>query len=411
MPKEKVIGIVAEYNPFHKGHAYQITTAKKQLGADKVIVVMSGNFTQRGEAALLDKWQRTELALAGGADLVLELPTIYALRSSEVFGKNAVGLLAATGLVTHLVFGCETTKPEFLATLAQEKITKEQLGPYLNKGLTYGAAVTTLLEHKYGPEASLLKKPNNILALAYYQALQGITPSLEPFALERQGADYKDSTLQTDFPSAQGLRQALLAQLPAKELQKGFPAKVWQLLNHYRDKQTLGINETARWLLLKHKLSTSTAAGLAAASDCSEGLENKLLTGVRAGNYAEFLQMVKSRRYPLTRLQRLTYQLLLSTEEVPFGTTQGLEPAYLRVLGFNSQGQQLLKAMKKTATLPIITKLHKNELLNKPANLQKSLQMDIAATNLYDLLTNTDGFNRDYTTSPLHYEEGVSYAK
>lgn len=411
MPKEKVIGIVAEYNPFHKGHAYQISTAKEQLGADKVVAVMSGNFTQRGEAAILDKWQRTELALAGGVDLVLELPTIYALRSSEVFGRNAVGLLAATGLVTHLVFGCETTEPEFLATLAQEKLTKEQLSPYLNKGLTYGAAVTALLEHKYGAKASLLKKPNNILALAYYQALQEIIPSLEPVAIERQGADYKDSTLHTAFPSAQGLRQALLAQVPHKELQKGFPAKVWHLLNSYRDKQSLGINEAARWLLLKHKLSTSTAAGLATASDCSEGLENKLLTGITASNYAEFLQLVKSKRYPLTRLQRLTYQLLLSTEEVPYGTTQDVEPAYLRVLGFTHKGQQLLKAMKKSAALPIITKMHKNELYRQPPNFQKSLQLDIAATNLYDLLTDTHGFNRDYTTSPLRYEEGGSYAK
>jgi len=404
MLKENIIGIVAEYNPFHNGHAYQINTAKKALQATGVIAVMSGNFTQRGEMALLDKWQRTQLALAGGVDLVLELPAVYALRSSESFGAGGVRLLAATGLVSHLVFGCETQNPELLAQLAGEKITKTKLLPYLKKGLTYGAAIEAYLQKHYPKATELLKEPNNILAMSYWQALQKLKNAPEPYPLLRQGAGYKETALNSKFPSAQALRQELYAKGLTPQAAQGFPSAVLALLPGLLSQKPLPGHEEAFYLLLKHCLSQSSPIEVLKHSDCSEGLENKFLAALTATDYEAFLASVKSKRYPMTRLKRLACQLLVSSCAAPFATTRKMAPAYLRVLGFNATGRQLLKAMKKTATLPILTKLHKNEEVGKSKAFQAELATDIAATNLYDLLNESNGFNRDYLVSPVYYK-------
>ncbi|NLU44497.1 MAG: nucleotidyltransferase family protein, partial [Acholeplasmataceae bacterium] len=137
MKNNNVIGIVAEYNPFHKGHAYQITTAKKLIGDSTILAVMSGSFVQRGEPALTDKWARAKMAIAGGVDLVIELPAIYACRSGQSFAQGALGILQATGCITHLVFGCETQTPEILQAMAQIKINTKELQSYMKLGLTY----------------------------------------------------------------------------------------------------------------------------------------------------------------------------------------------------------------------------------------------------------------------------------
>jgi predicted nucleotidyltransferase len=404
MRKENVIGIVAEYNPFHKGHAYQIETAKAELGATGVIAVMSGNFTQRGEAALLDKWQRAHLALAGGADLVLELPAVYALRSSEVFGAGGVKLLAATGLVSHLVFGCETTQPELLAQMASTKLSKAKLAPYLDKGMTYGAAVEACLTKLYPQAANLLKGPNNILALSYYQTLHKIKSPLVPYPIIRQGAGYKDDKLGSAFPSAQAIRLELKAHGLSKKVAQSLPPKTLTLLPEMVAAEPQHSGDDNFYLLLKHTLSQMSAREIAKHSDCSEGLENKFISALKAAGYEEFLSMVKSKRYPLTRLKRLTCQLLISSVQAPFSTTQKLAPQYLRVLGFNDRGRRLLKTMKDTSHLPILTKLHKNEGATASPAFRAELATDISATNLYDLLKGNGGFNRDYLVSPIYYK-------
>lgn len=429
MNNPRVIGIVAEYNPFHLGHSYQIKKAKEILGDAPVIAVMSGNFTQRGEIACLDKWQRTELALKGGVDLVLELPTIYALRSSETFGGRAVELLAGTGIVSHLVFGCETTKPEILAEAAKENITKEKLTPYLKKGLTYGAAVNAYLTTLYPTAKEMLKEPNNILALSYYQALnklsmieketdtnytntnnsedypsQGKVKVPEALPIQRKGAGYKADLEENLLPSAQGIRHVIDKTGDAISLAQAFPSAVFTTLCHMLEEEPIALDYGELYTLLRFALYKTTPELLARTIDASEGLENKMLSAIKEESLEAFLGAVKSKRYPLTRIQRLIYQLLISTEKVPFAETKNLPPSYLRVLGFTSRGQKLLKEMKSTSTLPLLTKLHKNELEGQPEAFAQSLRADIAATNLYDLIKHTGAYNRDFTTSPVRVQ-------
>ena len=425
-----VIGIVAEYNPFHKGHAYQIATARKLLGNVPVVAVMSGSFTQRGDAALLDKWSRAQLAIAGGVDLVLELPAIYACRSSEYFARGAVGTLAATGVVTHLAFGTESVHPESLAALAKEKPDSKKLKEYLKAGLTYGAAIEKALAGtvksseraeaavkagagagvgasadagtyvKADAGAALLKGPNNILALAYYKALAEIHSPILPLPITRQGTQYNDHTLSTQLPSAAAIRAELLSGGCTDNVQNALPPKVRTLFKKILKTQTPCINKEKAALLLSYLLRTSSPEKIALFCDCSEGLENKILQAANCQTVDAIVAAIKSKRYPATRIQRLLCQLLISTDQVPFTATAHLSPSYIRVLCFNDIGRTLLRQMKKTATLPVLTKLTKNIFKDKGHTpFALTLQTEIAATNLYDLLSDTDAYNRDYTTT------------
>ncbi len=409
MSPNSVIGIVAEYNPWHKGHSYQISLARKILGDAPVVAVMSGSFTQRGSAALLDKWTRAGLAIAGGVDLVLELPVIYACRSSEQFARGAVGTLAGTGVITHLAFGTETDAPELLAELAQEKIAKNKFKEYLKAGLTYGAAMEKTLGEKNTHAAKLLKGPNNILALEYYRTLNNSHTDIVPLPLVRRGAGYNETKLGTALPSAAAIREELLSHGFTPAVKNALPDKVSTLLGEILQLQTPGINAEKFALLLSYFLRSSSPKKIKAFCDCSEGLENKIAQGAKAHTLEEIVASIKSKRYPATRINRLLCQLLISTEEVPFPATAKLAPSYIRVLAFNNRGRKLLRKMKNTASLPIITKLGKNIFQNKENTpFALTLKTEIAATNLYDLLAGNGGYNRDFTQQPYHKQIAAS---
>ena len=402
--KNSVIGIVAEYNPFHKGHSYQINKARSLIGDVPVIAVMSGSFTQRGEAAILDKWTRARLAIVGGIDLVLELPAIYACRSSEKFALGAVGTLAATGLVTHLAFGTETKNPDLLASLAQKEINKSLLKEYLKTGLTYGAAVEkTLGAEKFNKNlGTLLKGSNNILALEYYRSLNKLASDIIPLPLTRHGAEYKSLSLKQSLPSATAIRAELLSRGCTQEAKNALPEPVTALLSNILQQQKPGVDEAKVTLLLNYILSTYTPAKLKLFCDCSEGLENKMVKAAGSKTLEQIVAAIKSKRYPATRIQRLLCQLLISTDEVPFSATAALSPSYIRVLAFNERGQQLLRKMKKTASLPILNKLGKNIFtVQDNTAFALTLKTEIAATNLYDLLAGTGYYNRDFLQSSL----------
>ena len=402
MLQDSVMGIVAEYNPFHKGHQYQINTAKKILGDIPVVAVMSGSFTQRGEAAFFDKWTRATLALMGGVDLVLELPAIYACRSGETFAQGAIGTLAATGVITHLVFGTETQEPELLAEAATEPINKDKLQEYLQTGLTYGAAVEKLLCAHNKKLTGLLKNPNNILALEYYRALLKLAPQLIPLPIPRAGSGYKDTSMVTTLPSASAIRQELLSHGFTPKVRKALPKAISPEMAESLNSQIMGNKEAYAGLLLAHLLRSSSPEKIKNYCDCSEGLENKIKQGAASNNLEEIIAAIKSRRYPVTRIQRLLCQLLISTEAIPFAQTAGLSPSYIRVLGFNSKGQKLLHKIKETTSLPLVTKLKKNISVEKNGtDFALTIGTEIAATNLYDLLAGNGCYNRDYSTSPV----------
>ena len=409
-------GIIAEYNPFHNGHLYQLREATRLTG-QPVVVAMSASFMQRGEPACLSKWLRARLAVENGAALVLELPTAFSLRSAQFFASGGVQLLAATGSVNTLSCGVESPELDFGA-LAQ-RITSDaaqgRIRSLLSQGKSYAAACAAVLgeaqqedgvtamqaSSNEGKAFAGLTKPNDILALEYAKALQAT--DIKPLFIERRGDGYNDREISGTMSSATAIRQALNNSNDG--WQQAVPASVRQALLD----NAPGYDAALLWQLLRYKLRLMSVDAIADACQCSEGLENLLKDAAACPSFAEALQLCTSKRYTTSRIRRLFMQLLL---DVPRWRWEDNTPAYLRVLAFNDTGRQLLKQMKATASLPIITGLYRNW----PQRLQhlsmrqqqiytQQLELELKATELWSLLQLNPDLNRygnDYLISPSY---------
>ena len=409
-------GIIAEYNPFHNGHLYQLREATRLTG-QPVVVAMSASFMQRGEPACLSKWLRARLAVENGAALVLELPTAFSLRSAQFFASGGVQLLAATGSVNTLSCGVESPELDFGA-LAQ-RITSDaaqgRIRSLLSQGKSYAAACAAVLSEAQqeagftamqassneGKAFAGLTKPNDILALEYAKALQAT--DIKPLFIERRGDGYNDREISGTMSSATAIRQALNNSNDG--WQQAVPASVRQALLD----NAPGYDAALLWQLLRYKLRLMSVDAIADACQCSEGLENLLKDAAACPSFAEALQLCTSKRYTTSRIRRLFMQLLL---DVPRWRWEDNAPAYLRVLAFNDTGRQLLKQMKSTASLPIITGLYRNW----PQRLQhlsmrqqqiytQQLELELKATELWSLLQLNPDLNRygnDYLISPSY---------
>ncbi len=313
----KVVGIIAEYNPFHKGHAYQIRYAKERLGADYVIVAMSGPFTQRGTPALFDKYSRAGHALACGADLVLELPVVYATASAQVFATGGVALLQNAGLVDTLLFGSECPDLAALKNIA-DRLSEESpayqalLRQALQEGSSYAAARAKAIENP--AYAEILAQPNNILAIEYLGALSRLDSSMTPLCLQRQGAGYHETSLDEDMASASGLRHFLAdhPQMSDQELAllldqipEALHASVKELIH---DGQFLFADDTS---LLLHYALTETQ-DFTEIADSNFDISNKILQNRHLfASFHSFCQLLKSKDLAYSRISRVLCHILL----------------------------------------------------------------------------------------------------
>ena len=412
-------GIIAEYNPFHNGHLYQLREATRLTG-QPVVVAMSASFMQRGEPACLSKWLRARLAVENGAALVLELPTAFSLRSAQFFASGGVQLLAATGSVNTLSCGVESPELDFGA-LAQ-RITSDaaqgRIRSLLSQGKSYAAACAAVLSEAQqeagvtamqassneGKAFAGLTKPNDILALEYAKALQAT--DIKPLFIERRGDGYNDREISGTMSSATAIRQALNNSNDG--WQQAVPASVRQALLD----NAPGYDAALLWQLLRYKLRLMSVDAIADACQCSEGLENLLKDAAACPSFAEALQLCTSKRYTTSRIRRLFMQLLL---DVPRWRWEDNAPAYLRVLAFNETGRQLLKQMKATAILPIITGLYRNWpqrlqhlQLRQQQIYSQQLQLELRATELWSLLQLNPSLNRsgnDFLSSPAYVKQ------
>lgn len=380
----ELTGIVAEYNPFHNGHAYQIAQAKKLHPSDGIVAVMSGNFSQRGEAAVFDKWTRAELALHGGVDLVLELPVTFAVRSAGYFADGAVRSLAATGVVTALSCGVESTDTNELQQLArylsrEPDDFRRELQTQLGLGLSYPSARQKALETLQVPGTDRMHLPNNQLALQYLQTIYRDNLSMDPVLIPRQGDYHSDTIPQAGYASASAIRALLLAEDSAWQQQVS-PAAQQVILRHIQQGYAPMYTEQFAQILF-FLLRRSTPQQLAELTEMQEGLENRLYEAAfRTETLEELCTAVKSKRYTYTRICRSLIHLLLNMTD----PNPPKEPQYLRVLGFNSTGRQILKEMRKKAQLPVLMRpARQRRELNKAA--QRMLALDCRATDLYHM--------------------------
>ena len=368
------VGIIAEYNPFHAGHAFHIAETRRMLGDCAVIAVMSGNFVQRGDCAVFDKWTRARAALEGGADLVLELPTVWAVSSAESFARGAVELLASTGVVTHLSFGSECGDVDALRRVAaclDSDAYRAGLRRFLDEGMPFAACRQAAARGLLGERpAGLLSRPNNNLGIEYIRALDALGSKIQPVAVLRAGAGH-DGGDHPEYPSASFVRERILTgELPADN-----PAGL-----KYGERAALA------------RLRAMDEGGFAALPDCGEGLSHRLYRAVRQGRtLEEIYDLAKTKRYAHSRIRRAVLWGVLGLRECD----RPAHPPYLRVLGANGRGREVLREMKGKAVLPVVT---------KPAHGRgiPLLELEAGCTDFYQLCRREPGpCGLEWTANPV----------
>ena len=405
-------GIIAEYNPFHNGHKYQINKIKTELNSP-IICVMSGNFVQRGDIAVFDKWQRASMAIKGGASLVLELPTVFAVRSAEDFALGAVRLLGALGIVEHLCFGAENADLSLLTTIANAFHNESIISEFhlnLKQGSPYALALSKAINNILEIDKNILASPNNILGIEYLKALQKYSPSIKPFIIMRKSAQHHDKTISGEIASATAIRNYLSATNPDLEIiNQVIPQSSQETIHNLLRQKVKIANLADLTQQLFYFLRTTNIHTLQTKPYINEGLEYKLHSSSKsASNIDELLQKVKSKRYPLTRLKRILIHCLLDTTKAELAEFSNHGPQYARVLAFDNTGRELIKHIKKTSTIPLITKTthfikEKDIFNNNLSFLQRMLAVDIRATDIYNL-THNKSAGADFITNPYYYE-------
>ncbi|PKM96157.1 MAG: nucleotidyltransferase [Firmicutes bacterium HGW-Firmicutes-1] len=403
-----VVGLITEYNPFHKGHLYHVEEAKKITGSDYCIAVMSGNFVQRGDPAVVNKWVRAKSALDSGIDMVIEIPVHYATASAEFFSTASVALLHNTGIVNSICFGSEEGNLDTLDSIAdllanEPESYKVWLAHYLDKGFNYPTARSKALK-KYFPHnfEDVINSPNNILGIEYLKALKRLNSKMSPFTIKRVGAGYHDESSSAPVVSATAIRKQLKANTEGSVvLESMLPTSSLVHLREAIDGNIAPIFPNDFFPLLKYKLLTTHPSELCKVLDITEGLENRILSAISQANSIEvLLDMVTTKRYTRTKINRALIHILLDIDKKPFQTfNHNGYSQYIKVLGFNKKAQHLMKQMKDYATLPIITNV-KASSMSLTSLQKKMLDDEIRATNIYNTIV-LSKFNQivknDYT--------------
>lgn len=410
----KVVGIIAEYNPFHNGHSYHIQNTKAQTGADFVVAVMTGNFTQRGNTSVINKWEKAKMALNGDADLVIELPTIYSISSAENFASGAVKILNELGIVDTISFGMEANDVSTLNNIANVLANeppeyKTILEHELGKGNSFPKARENALMmylNDIKRYANVVKGSNNILAIEYLKALKKQKSSIVPFGVKREKVYYNSTKIIDEYASATGIRNLLLHN-QIEEVRKVVPAKSYSILLNNLRQGTYVLDIIAYNDEIIYKLRSMTVKQIANLPDVSEGLEY-LIKDVsnKTNNLIELINGIKSKRYTQTRIQRILLYALLGITKKDMEMSKKITP-YIRVLGCSEKGKILLSQINSKAK--VITSLKKYEVSNKnkrfcigkQKTLNRMLEIDKMATDIY-----TIGYKKD-SKAGLDYTKGL----
>lgn len=388
----KVNGIIAEYNPFHNGHLYQLAESKRLTQADYTIVVMSGNFVQRGAPALLDKHTRAEMALRCGADLVLELPALYATASAEYFSMGGVSLLDKLGVVNHLCFGSEcgdlSVLQEIATILSEESVEySSSLKELLEQGHSYPTARNIALV-KHHPHLKscedMLASPNNILGIEYCKALLSRSSNMQPVTVTRADAGYHSEGIDGTMCSATAIRKILSeGNWSTFTLKNHLPRHAYKILSQkLEESKILQTNDISG--LLYYKLLCEQETGYEQYLDVSADLSDRIRNNLFAfSDFESFCNILKTKEVTHTRISRCLLHILLNITKVDieFGKSLDYVP-YARVLGFRKESTELLGAIKEHSSIPLITKLADAEkILDEDA--YRLLKKDILISEIY----------------------------
>lgn len=396
-------GIITEYNPFHLGHKYHLEKAIEDTNADGIVSVMSGNFMQRGNPAIIDKYNRAKMAVLNGVDLVLELPLVYSLSSAENFAYGGVKLLNSLNCIDNIYFGSESGKIEDLISIAQilkdePKNYKDRLKIELDKGLPFHTARFNALNSLLLSSniSEILSSSNNILAIEYIKALLKLDSNIKPFTLKREGSNYNDISLSKTFSSATSIRETLKDNFDVNIIKNSIPTESLKVITELNEKNYNFVFEESLFPFLKYKLLTN-AESIKSISDVSEGLDNKILKEIiNCNSLKELILKSKSKRYTYTRISRILSKVFIGFENFPIEAIQTSDITYIRPLAFNEKGAKILKSIKENSEINILTKIPRHISNNM-------LQLDLQGTKAYSLLNNSISPMEDYFKTPYIY--------
>jgi predicted nucleotidyltransferase len=399
----KIAAIIAEYNPLHNGHLFQIEKTKEITGCDAIICIMSGNFVQRGEPALIDKWKRTEMALSCGIDLVLELPVIYSLSSAEFFAHGAVTILHKLGIVDSICFGSESGDINILMDMA--KVLVEEPHEYklllkenLSKGVPFATARSRALISYFKEEQyietleTLLSSSNNILGIEYCKSLIRNNSTIIPYTIKRLGGTYTSKELDKVFSSATSIRETLKSNIAVEALREHMPESSYFIIEELSQNFCLTfphhIYPYLRYKLLQNPRSTEKLP------DAGEGLSNRIYKSIaQTCCLDELISKIKTKRYTQTRINRVLCQLFTGFDLYPTELLRKESPEYARILGFNKVGTEVLRMIKNRGSLNMYTKI--------PTLTSPMLQLDILSTRMYSLINTHVSSDSDYKIGPI----------
>lgn len=388
----KVTGIIAEYNPFHNGHKYHIEQARKLTGADFIIVVMSGDFTQRGTPAIIDKYTRAKMALQNGADIVLELPACYACGSAEYFADGAVALLDSLGIVDNICFGSECGDVSLLRPIAEILANepddyKELLKTELRNGATYPNARNRALVHcipSFAENENIIGTPNNILGIEYIKSIIRRQSKITPVTIQRTGSDYHSYRFNDRFSSSLALRQSLDVQDCLDLIKDQVPDNVFDLLADAYQK-SFPVFPRDFSAMLKYKLLMDESHGYASFVDINDDLSDRILNHIHdAWDYEKMCEILKSKNLTYARVSRLLCHILLNLRKSDMHAYKANGTVfYARVLGFHDDGKGLMKALTSNSSIPLITRVSDGRELSSDAG-RKQFESDLLASHIYE---------------------------
>ena len=395
----KRIGIIAEYNPFHNGHLYQIQKAKELTGADTVITVMSGNFTQRGDTSLINKFEKAKIALQNEVDMVIELPTIYSISSAENFALGGVKILNEIGNIDYLVFGIEEENLEKLQAIADVLVNeddefKRNIKEELDKGNSYPKAREIVLKKVLSSEnvENIMQKPNNILAIEYLKALKTTNSKIKPFAIKRKNTMHNDENINENYASGTYIRK-LFTENNFNEIKKVVPKYTYERLLELKNQGTYvsSINDFSDIVI--YKIRTMTKEEISQIADVNEGLENSIkLASTTCKTIDEIIDKVSTKRYTKTRISRILTYILLDITKSEMEQSKNANQ-YIRVLGINKKCEGILKTINNNKLITSLKKFEENNRENQLLNIDKK------ATEIYTIkYPKSVQANLDYTS-------------
>lgn len=378
----RVSAIIAEYNPFHNGHKYHIEQTKRLTDNSFVMVIMSGNFVQRGEPAVIEKRERAKMALAAGADLVVELPVPWATASAERFARGAVYIAAQAGIVDYLSFGCETgdiTALNRIARILNDKVYSREIKNYYDEKMcSYAQARSAVVNNVLGEDCTeMMLKPNNILAIEYIRSLQSFKSSIEPLGIVRQSVNHDSTASDGGMTSAMNIRNLIKT---GRDYSDFVPKTTLDILSDAKNSDKFPSLYSRLETAILADLRKKQPADFANVPDVAEGIEYRILDAVSSSvTLNEVFEKVKTKRYAHARIRRIVLSLFLNVTTADVNSL----PPYIRVLGFNDNGRQILKEMKNKYFFPIVMKYGDVKYLDDGA--KKIFMKESVATDIYNL--------------------------